>query len=136
MIQSYIIFRILRRVFKRSSFFLTLISSLVLSSVIYAVYPMPQEDEAIVLLVLDIKDEAPIIGVIFWSKKAAISEISNVKGRVRIDRFKGQDKIEIQALGYRKKILSYQELTVLDDTLYMEPEIFQLENIVVSATRW
>ena len=136
MIQSYIIFRILRHFFKRSSFFLTLISSLVLSSAVYAVYPMPQEDEAIVLLVLDIKDKAPIIGVIFWSKKAAISEISNVKGHVRIDRFKGQDKIEIQALGYRKKILSYQELSALDDTLYMEPEIFQLENIVVSATRW
>ena len=45
-------------------------------------------------------------------------------------------QIEIQALGYRKIVLSYQELQALNDTLYLESEIFQLENVVVSATRW
>lgn len=97
---------------------------------------MPYGEEPIVLLVLDSKDEAPVIGVTFWSKKAAISEVSNAKGRVRIDRFRGQVQIEIQALGYRKIVLSYQELRALNDTLYLESEIFQLENVVVSATRW
>lgn len=97
---------------------------------------MPYGEEPIVLLVLDSKDEAPVIGVTFWSKKAAISEVSNAKGRVRIDRFRGQMQIEIQALGYRKIVLSYQELRALNDTLYLESEIFQLENVVVSATRW
>ena len=97
---------------------------------------MPYGEEPIVLLVLDSKDEAPVIGVTFWSKKAAISEVSNAKGRVRIDRFRGQVQIEIQALGYRKIVLSYQELQALNDTLYLESEIFQLENVVVSATRW
>jgi hemoglobin/transferrin/lactoferrin receptor protein len=102
----------------------------------YAAYNMPYGEEPIVLLVLDSKDEAPVIGVTFWSKKAAISEVSNAKGRVRIDRFRGQVQIEIQALGYRKIVLSYQELRALNDTLYLESEIFQLENVVVSATRW
>ena len=102
----------------------------------YAAYTMPYGEEPIVLLVLDSKDEAPVIGVTFWSKKAAISEVSNAKGRVRIDRFRGQMQIEIQALGYRKIVLSYQELRALNDTLYLESEIFQLENVVVSATRW
>ena len=102
----------------------------------YAAYTMPYGEEPIVLLVLDSKDEAPVIGVTFWSKKAAISEVSNAKGRVRIDRFRGQVQIEIQALGYRKIVLSYQELRALNDTLYLESEIFQLENVVVSATRW
>ena len=102
----------------------------------YAAYTMPYGEEPIVLLVLDSKDEAPVIGVTFWSKKAAISEVSNAKGRVRIDRFRGQVQIEIQALGYRKIVLSYQELQALNDTLYLESEIFQLENVVVSATRW
>ena len=102
----------------------------------YATYTMPYGEEPIVLLVLDSKDEAPVIGVTFWSKKAAISEVSNAKGRVRIDRFRGQVQIEIQALGYRKIVLSYQELQALNDTLYLESEIFQLENVVVSATRW
>lgn len=121
---------------KRMSFFLILTASLALSTTMYAAYTMPYGEEPIVLLVLDSKDEAPVIGVTFWSRKAAISEVSNAKGRVRIDRFKGQEQIEIQALGYRKIILSYQELRALNDTLYLESEIFQLENVVVSATRW
>ena len=121
---------------KRTSFFDTLAASFALSTSMYAAYTMPYGEEPIVLLVLDSKDEAPVIGVTFWSKKAAISEVSNAKGRVRIDRFRGQVQIEIQALGYRKIVLSYQELRALNDTLYLESEIFQLENVVVSATRW
>jgi hemoglobin/transferrin/lactoferrin receptor protein len=134
--QPSIISRIFRLLLKRSGLFLTLIVALVLSTATHAGLPTSQGDESIVLLVLDAKDNSPVIGVTFWSEKAAISEITNVKGRVRIDRFLGQNQIEIQALGYRKIILSYQELRALNDTLYIEPESFQLEHIVVSATRW
>ena len=136
MLQSCILSANSSWLLKRTSFFLILAASLALSTSMYAAYTMPYGEEPIVLLVLDSKDEAPVIGVTFWSKKAAISEVSNAKGRVRIDRFKGQEQIEIQALGYRKIILSYQELRALNDTLYLESEIFQLENVVVSATRW
>ena len=87
----------------------------------YAALPMPQDNEPVVLLVLDAEDASPVIGVSFWSKKAAISEITNTKGQVRIDRFKGQEQIEIQALGYRKRVVSYQDLRALNDTLYMVP---------------
>ena len=134
--QLPIISRIFILLLKRSGLFLTLIVALVLSTATHAGLPTSQGDESIVLLVLDAKDNSPVIGVTFWSEKAAISEITNVKGRIRIDRFVGQNQIEIQALGYRKIILSYQELRALNDTLYIEPESFQLEHIVVSATRW
>lgn len=136
MLQSCILSANSSWLLKRTSFFLILAASFALSTSMYAAYTMPYGEEPIVLLVLDSKDEAPVIGVTFWSKKAAISEVSNAKGRVRIDRFRGQMQIEIQALGYRKIVLSYQELRALNDTLYLESEIFQLENVVVSATRW
>ena len=120
----------------RSMSFLTLMAGLVLSTAMYAALPMPQDNEPIVLLVLDAKDKSPVIGVSFWSQKAAISEITNAKGQVRIDRFKGQEKIEIQALGYRKSVFSYEQLRALGDTLYIEPKTFQLDDLVVSSTRW
>lgn len=120
----------------RSMSFLTLMAGLVLSNAMYAALPMPQDNEPIVLLVLDAKDKSPVIGVSFWSQKAAISEITNAKGQVRIDRFKGQEQIEIQALGYRKSVFSYEQLRALGDTLYIESETFQLDDLVVSSTRW
>ena len=136
MIQPSIISQIFRPISIRSISFLTLIVGLVLSTAMYAALPMPLDNEPVVLLVLDAEDTSPVIGVSFWSKKAAISEITNTKGQVRIDRFNSQEQIEIQALGYRKRVLSYQDLRALNDTLYMVPETFQLENVVVSATRW
>ena len=98
MIQPSIISHIFRPISIRSISFLTLIAGLVLSTAMYAALPMPQDNEPVVLLVLDAEDASPVIGVSFWSKKAAISEITNTKGQVRIDRFKGQEQIEIQAL--------------------------------------
>ena len=72
-----------------------LAASFALSTSMYAAYTMPYGEKPIVLLVLDSKDEAQLLGSLL-GKKAAISEVSNAKGSIRIDRFRGKCKLEFR----------------------------------------
>ncbi|MCI5080343.1 MAG: TonB-dependent receptor, partial [Saprospiraceae bacterium] len=83
------------------------------------------------------KDSAmPIIGATLLSSSPQVTAVTNANGQVDISAFAKSDKIEIRSLGFQSIIASYTELQRLDYKLQMEPANFNLENVVVSATRW
>ena len=88
------------------------------------------------LRVLDADDQRPIAGVAFWAPNQAIYEVSNVDGELSITRFKGLDNIQINAVGYRPLLLSYEQLLNTLPALILSKESVRLEDLVVSATRW
>lgn len=58
------------------------------------------------------------------------------KGQADISDFKGAEQIIISRLGYKTLVKSFAELESAAFELTMEPEPFDLHEIVVSATRW
>ena len=64
------------------------------------------------------------------------SVITNVNGQADITALKGSNHIEFQMLGYKKKIVSYDELANQNFILEVETTNLNLDEVVVSATRW
>ncbi|MCV9385132.1 TonB-dependent receptor plug domain-containing protein [Reichenbachiella ulvae] len=75
-----------------------------------------------------------IEGVLLTSEK--FSAISNPYGQVEIEPFEGSEAIEIRSLGYKTLVLSFARLIGADSILYLEPTNLNLDEVVVSATRW
>lgn len=88
------------------------------------------------LRVLDEDDQRSIAGVAFWAPNQAIYEVSNAEGELSITRFKGLENIQINAVGYRQLLLSYEQIITILPTLILSRESIQLGDLVVSATRW
>ena len=88
------------------------------------------------LRVVDEDDQRPIAGVAFWAPNQAIYEVSNAEGELSITRFKGLENIQINAVGYRQLLLSYEQIITILPTLILSRESIQLGDLVVSATRW
>lgn len=62
--------------------------------------------------------------------------ITNTKGQADISEFKGAEKIEIRMLGFHTLVKSYDELSSAGFELLMESSNLNLDEVVVSATRW
>ncbi len=62
--------------------------------------------------------------------------ITNDNGQVDISAFKGAEKIEIRMLGFHTLVKSYNELSSEGNEQLMEPSNLNLDEVVVSATRW
>lgn len=62
--------------------------------------------------------------------------ITNTKGQADISKFKGAEKIEIRMLGFHTLVKSYDELSSTGFELLMESSNLNLDEVVVSATRW
>lgn len=61
---------------------------------------------------------------------------TNAKGQADISAFKKVDKIEIRSLGYKTLIKSYDELAAADFKIAMEISNLNLDEVVLSASRW
>ncbi len=61
---------------------------------------------------------------------------TNAKGQADISAFKKVDKIEIRSLGYKTLIKSYDELAASDFKIAMEISNLNLDEVVLSASRW
>ncbi|MCF8298984.1 MAG: TonB-dependent receptor [Saprospiraceae bacterium] len=61
---------------------------------------------------------------------------TNAKGQADISAFKGAEKIEIRSLGYKIVIVSYDELKLAGFVVLMEVSNLNLDEVVISGTRW
>lgn len=61
---------------------------------------------------------------------------TNSKGQADISSFKGVEKIEIRSLGYKTVIKSYAELESEGFNLSLEISNLNLEEVVISGSRW
>lgn len=74
--------------------------------------------------------------VTLFSENPRVYASTNAKGQTDISAFQGAEKIEISTLGYKKEIKSYAELESASFEVLLEASILNLEEAVVSGTRW
>ncbi|MBN2747221.1 MAG: TonB-dependent receptor, partial [Bacteroidales bacterium] len=78
----------------------------------------------------------PINLVSLISEKPFIAATTNSKGQADITAFKNAGIIEIKHAGYKPLIYSYQDLRKMGYKVIMEISAVNLDEFVVSATRW
>lgn len=88
------------------------------------------------ITITDLQTDKPIEGVYLSSGSPRISVTTNAKGQADISAFKDFEKIQIQYLGYKNQVKSYSQLKAINFSIILEPTILNLEQVVVSATRW
>lgn len=80
--------------------------------------------------------DKPLGLVTFSSQNPKAFAITNSNGQLDISTFKGAEKIEIRMLGFHTLVKSYNELSSEGFELWMEPSNLNLDEVIVSATRW
>lgn len=78
----------------------------------------------------------PLENVRLSSENSSVSVFTNAKGLVDITRFKGSERIIVRLIGFKTLQLSYNQIEEMDFLILMEPFDFNLDEIVISATRW
>ncbi len=91
--------------------------------------------ESQVVRVVDSESEQPVPGVIFQDSKSTIILQSNYAGTIDIVPFEICDSIYISAIGFKSMVISFTELSSIK-TLIIYYESFDIEDVVVSASRW
>ncbi|MDZ7846950.1 MAG: TonB-dependent receptor plug domain-containing protein [Owenweeksia sp.] len=86
--------------------------------------------------ITDQQTEKPIEGVFLISESPQASTITNAKGQADISAFKEAENIQVRFLGYETKVLSFSQIQAVDFNIGMEPSKLNLDQVVVSATRW
>lgn len=89
-----------------------------------------------ILSVSDIETKQPVELVSITALSPNLIEETNHNGKADITQFKDSKKIEIRRIGYQTVYSTYQKLKEQDFTLHLSPTTFNLDGIVVSATRW
>lgn len=88
---------------------------------------------------ITIKDEQtnePIELVTLSATSPNLFATTNAKGQADISAFKSAERIEIRSLGYKTLIKSFTELGANSFVLSMETSNLNLDEVVISATRW
>lgn len=78
----------------------------------------------------------PIEQVALMSETPKAFTTTNATGRADISAFKGSKRIEIRILGYKTIVKSYAELEVDSFEIQLKPLLINIDEFVVSATRW
>jgi len=78
----------------------------------------------------------PIETVTLMNETHKLFATTNLNGQADISTFVGVAKIEIRRVGYKIEIKSFNELKDLSFLLSLNPTSLQIDEVVVSATRW
>lgn len=89
-----------------------------------------------VITITDYETAEPIELATITSEDPKVSTISNTKGMADITDFAGSEKIEFRSLGYKTAYYSFNDIKDLDFKVKLEATNLNLEEIIVSATRW
>lgn len=88
------------------------------------------------ITITDEQSKVPLEWVVLISENPKQSVVTNAKGQADISSFKGSKEIIIRSLGYKSIILSYKQLEQLEFVIELETYNLNLDEIVISATRW
>ncbi len=75
-------------------------------------------------------------GVVLISESPHATAVTNANGQAAINGFEEAQRIQIRSLGYKTRFLSFTEIREMDFNIKLEPSTINLDQIVVSATRW
>lgn len=62
--------------------------------------------------------------------------VTNHKGLINIDPFKGSNRIKFRHIAYKTFYITYEELHNSNGVVYLEPSNLEFKDVIVSATRW
>jgi hemoglobin/transferrin/lactoferrin receptor protein len=74
--------------------------------------------------------------VTLLSDEPRATAVTNAKGQANLSAFAGAARIEIRCLGFKTVYKSYEELVSSGFVLALPPAFVEMDEVVVSATRW
>jgi len=86
--------------------------------------------------IMDSDSQRPIELATLISESPRAFATTNAKGQADISEFRNAENIEIRTLGYKTRVMSFSELKSRSFRVFLEASNIELEEIVVSATRW
>jgi hemoglobin/transferrin/lactoferrin receptor protein len=86
--------------------------------------------------IYDNDSKEPIQYAVLISSNPQASVITNSKGQAEISILKDAEMIEVQMLGYKKVVYDYKAIENLNFVIYLEKTNLNLDEVVVSASRW
>ncbi len=86
--------------------------------------------------ILDGDSKMPLAGVLIFGAETNESEVSDKFGIASFSKFESQKTIRFQLLGYQSLNLSFEEIKKVGFLLEMLPSLIQMDQAVVSATKW
>lgn len=89
-----------------------------------------------IITVTNIETGSPLDLVSLTSKFTRVFKITNAQGQADISQFVDSDKIELRSLGYKTRYFTYAEIEQLNFRVQLEPSNINLDQVVISATRW
>ncbi|MCB0516204.1 MAG: TonB-dependent receptor [Bacteroidetes bacterium] len=95
-----------------------------------------KKSQAQTISIFDQKTETPLEGVTLSSQSPEAVVVSNAAGQADISSFKNSPNIEIRYLGYKTENLSYAQLATVNFVVELTYENFNLNELVISASRW
>lgn len=78
----------------------------------------------------------PLDSVVLMSEGSQLAVVTNELGQADISDFEGSEKIIIRTLGYKSVVLSYYQIRESGFEISLEKSILNLDQVVISATRW
>ncbi len=88
------------------------------------------------IVIRDLISYNPLELVTLHSENPPVSITTDAKGIADITDFKGADSIYVRLIGYKTRILSYEEIEEKDFKLFLEESSFSLDEVVISVSRW
>lgn len=113
-----------------------MVSKMRILILVVVVYLHAQVGFGQVLTVLDFESKKPLEMVAIISQKNKLAVYTDGQGNAEITAFKDFEKIELRLFGYTPLIQSFSELSDLNFMVYLNPSLINLQQAVVSATRW
>ncbi|MCF8236297.1 MAG: TonB-dependent receptor [Bacteroidales bacterium] len=88
------------------------------------------------ITVRDKESGEPLQQVTLISHDPRAFTTTNSKGQADITAFRGSQNIEIRTLGHKTLYRSYRELQLEGFKIQMDPSVVNMDELVISATRW
>lgn len=88
------------------------------------------------LTVYEQGSKLPIPGVLVFGNEPNLSSITNSKGQIDLGIFSRQSEIHFQLMGYESASYSIDELREAAYKVYLTPGLIQMDQAIVSGSRW
>src|SRR5690606_26545951 len=89
-----------------------------------------------IITITNIETGRPLDLVSLTSKSTRAFTTTNAEGQADISKFSDSDQIELRSLGYKTRYVTYSELENLNFKIQLERSNINLDQVVISATRW
>lgn len=88
------------------------------------------------LMITDVESGEPLVLVTINNHDGTLIQFSDINGKADLTKFKDQNWIKISYVGYKNLETSWDNLVQTNFNISMTPSLNELDQVVVSATKW